>query len=462
MSKPLQNPLHPKAAKQLESYLEELIINPTFEYEPQNDEDLGMWMWTHFVFHEPPLEKIERLIPNPDHVNGDDIESICYRVLVHLFKEKDIIRNKIPDWGEPSQMLGIYDTKDYIDNEFITIAKQILLDYLYRVPFEYTVFTPFPQDILPDFNPFVISDRMKLIKVEYDSDGKNFPPLFAEHYEFKGELLSESKKVVDYLAIKIFGSGINSHRTVFRKALGTLKIFAAALHAMGVLEYQEYGSSNTDSSDSRRNCFIYPIDEHRKPPFLQEENTSVQINENEDDWNFLNRLRLNKSCLEPNQLELIAIERGKKKNSLEEKHKRFQQKLRSVRKLFLSTSDVEKMMEINRVKNALHWFFDGIADNNASFSFIKLTIALETLLGEPSAKKDIVQRLADRCSFLIATDAVERKKIKKDFISTYDVRSKIIHEGKAQLNKNDIIHYNNMEKFVREALAREIDSLPDA
>ncbi len=345
MSKPLQNPLHPKAAKQLESYLEELIINPTFEYEPQNDEDLGMWMWTHFVFHEPPLEKIERLIPNPDHVNGDDIESICYRVLVHLFKEKDIIRNKIPDWGEPSQMLGIYDTKDYIDNEFITIAKQILLDYLYRVPFEYTVFTPFPQDILPDFNPFVISDRMKLIKVEYDSDGKNFPPLFAEHYEFKGELLSESKKVVDYLAIKIFGSGINSHRTVFRKALGTLKIFAAALHAMGVLEYQEYGSSNTDSSDSRRNCFIYPIDEHRKPPFLQEENTSVQINENEDDWNFLNRLRLNKSCLEPNQLELIAIERGKKKNSLEEKHKRFQQKLRSVRKLFLSTSDVEKMMD---------------------------------------------------------------------------------------------------------------------
>ncbi len=456
MTRHLPNPLHPQAAKQLESYLDELITNPTFEFECMEED--GSDMETIFVFHEPPIEKIEKLIPHRVYVDGDVIQSVCSSVLKYLFREKDIIRKKNPNFYDDGDGT-IFETKDYVDKKFVITARQILLDYLYNnVSFEYNVFALLPWVFLPDNEPFVISEEIKMVQIKLDLNNKNFPRLFAEHHEYTSEPWNKDKDGDTYVAIKLYGPGINSQVTVFRKALGTLKILTAALYAMGVLACRDYPGSRLDPSDS---FFIYPLEEHRKPPFLpQEPVMSVIMAEIESD--FINRLHLNRSCLEPNQLELAAIESGKKKDSPSEKHKRLQQKLSPVRKLFTFTSEIDKMVEINRVRNALHWYFDGIADFNASFSFIKLTIAIETLLGEPNAKKDIVQRLADRCSFLIATDAIERKKIKKDFIAAYDVRSKIIHEGKAQLDKNDTIHHINMEKFLREALFREIDSLPNA
>ncbi len=61
MTRHLPNPLHPQAAKQLESYLDELITNPTFEFECMEED--GSDMETIFVFHEPPIEKIRNSYP---------------------------------------------------------------------------------------------------------------------------------------------------------------------------------------------------------------------------------------------------------------------------------------------------------------------------------------------------------------------------------------------------------------
>lgn len=404
-----------------------------------------------------------------DYVDFDVIWSICDSVLGYLFKEREIVRTRIPNFGEPEHMDSeIYEIKDYIDMEFVATAKQMVLDYFNSAPFEYIFFAPLPQVFLPDNKPFVISEEVSLIKIEQDPESSDFPPLVTKWPpgHFSSHTLDDkdkSKEGIAYVCIKSYGTDINNHarQRKFRKARESLKVLTAALCAVGALVEDNYVTGRIiDPVDLRGHYFFYPSEEHRKPLFLEEEIAAVALTELE--WGFIDKLTLNNSFMEPNPLELAAMKSGKKENSPIEQHKRLEQKLKPIRKLYISHSQAEKKQEADRVKNALYWFFEGISNTNASFSFILLTIALETLLGEPSEKKDIVKRLADRCSFLIATDAIARKEIKKDFEAAYGVRSKIIHEGRTQFDEKEMMHYTNMRKFLTEALAREIDSLPDA
>lgn len=398
MSKPSQNPLHPKAVKQLESYLEELIINATFEYEVRDDG--GYDMWHLFLFYDPAMEKIKKLMSHLDYFDGDFIWEVCNPALTYLFNERDIVRTKIPNYDMPwDQMPEYYEIKEYIDKEFVATAKKMVLDYFLSAPFEYIFFAPLPQVLLPDNKPFAISEEVSLIKIDQDPNSNDFPPLVAKwppSYFSQNTLdgKDESKKEgISYVRIKLYGTDLTaqSRARIYKKARESLKILTAALCTVGALVENNYVTRRIiDPVDLRGCCFFYPSEEHRKPLFLEQEIAPITLTELE--WDFIDKLTLNNSFLEPNPLELAAMKSGKKKNSPMEQHKRLEQKLRPIMKLFVSHSQDEKKREADRVKNALYWLFEGISNSNASFSFIFLTIALETLLGEPSEKKDIVDR----------------------------------------------------------------------
>jgi hypothetical protein len=67
----------------------------------------------------------------------------------------------------------------------------------------------------------------------------------------------------------------------------------------------------------------------------------------------------------------------------------------------------EVLSEIERVRTGLEWFFNGLSNDNQTFSYVQLAIAFEALLGEGG--NNIVDRLSDRCAYLVATGLSPKK-----------------------------------------------------
>jgi hypothetical protein len=115
--------------------------------------------------------------------------------------------------------------------------------------------------------------------------------------------------------------------------------------------------------------------------------------------------------------------------------------------------------EVEPVRTALEWFLAGIMNTNKTPSFIQLTTAMEALLGDPRGKKEITDRLSDRSAYLISTNPLERSRIKKEIEKAYDIRSRIVHTGTVDLKAEDALYWDLLQRYLKNALLQEIDSL---
>jgi len=64
--------------------------------------------------------------------------------------------------------------------------------------------------------------------------------------------------------------------------------------------------------------------------------------------------------------------------------------------------------------------------------------------------------IANRCSFLLGTNQVEREKIRIDFEKIYDIRSQIIHTGKLMTYKEEAYYVLRMEELLTNSINTEI------
>lgn len=111
----------------------------------------------------------------------------------------------------------------------------------------------------------------------------------------------------------------------------------------------------------------------------------------------------------------------------------------------------------NSLKRALEWSFDSMTNqSDFTLSFMQLSIALEAILG--GEKEDaIVNRLSDRCAYLIGRNLTERKEIRKKFKNFYDVRSDLVHGRTKLLTKNHREHYEWGRQTLNEVLISELN-----
>ncbi|WP_250633507.1 HEPN domain-containing protein [Pinirhizobacter soli] len=85
------------------------------------------------------------------------------------------------------------------------------------------------------------------------------------------------------------------------------------------------------------------------------------------------------------------------------------------------------------------WLFDSYATDDPLLSFISASVVSEILLGDKltSEKTGVTDLLANRCAYLISESHSERQKALKDFKEIYDVRSRIVHQGKRTLSGDE-------------------------
>lgn len=130
------------------------------------------------------------------------------------------------------------------------------------------------------------------------------------------------------------------------------------------------------------------------------------------------------------------------------------EKLNNIKKLFNSNG-----LEARRVKTALEWFFQGLLNDNKTFSYVQYAIALEALFGDPN-HNNVQQRISDRCAFVLAENSAERNRVKKEIEAIYEVRSRIVHDGNRNLNNEDLECYSSLGKYLQKALSKEMENLP--
>lgn len=350
-----------------------------------------------------------------------------------------------------------------------------LSDFLLTLPVEYEILIPLKRlaPLWPENEELRISENIKMLRMEggrQKSDYGNLMANFSKDSPFlesptqgtgkKGRVLPCG---LIYLSVRSWGYGY--HRVTspsFSSALTMMKIAIGSLIAHQVLfPVSSLADINktmivlNDVYDSLPNnqkglCYVYPRHEYEDSPF------SVRLPENL--WYSVSRLSLTGTGWRPSEFEKIQIESGKKTQTQGDGLRRLQRYVAPLQGLFPEDYDPlsPQFSDVERVRTAIQWFYEGVFNENKTFSFVQLAVALEALLGEPKRKTNIGERLADRCAFLVGETVDERKKIKKQIEEAYDARSKIVHEGHTALNDKDVPLYEGLKHYLMAALVKEI------
>lgn len=96
--------------------------------------------------------------------------------------------------------------------------------------------------------------------------------------------------------------------------------------------------------------------------------------------------------------------------------------------------------EHESVMRGAQWLFDGYCSGNNLLAFVQTMVAMEILLGEDKRATDLIglgNLLGNRCAFLIATSREERREVLENFQDAYEIRSRIVHEGKNRLSAGE-------------------------
>lgn len=112
---------------------------------------------------------------------------------------------------------------------------------------------------------------------------------------------------------------------------------------------------------------------------------------------------------------------------------------------------------------SIHWYGLGVKDKMKVDRFVKLVVALESLLlrKDDRLKK---QLLADRAAFILGMDKDGRKDIYELVERMYSLRGKIVHDGKYDVSEKDtltLIRLVGMLIFAMVGISKRVQSLTD-
>jgi len=106
---------------------------------------------------------------------------------------------------------------------------------------------------------------------------------------------------------------------------------------------------------------------------------------------------------------------------------------------------------------ASKWFLDSFVGDNEILSFVQAMISLEVCLIEKEYKEISLNKLiSNRCAYLIGDSHAARVTLIKEIEAIYDVRSKIVHQGKSILNANERYMFLKLQDICKRVILKEI------
>lgn len=110
---------------------------------------------------------------------------------------------------------------------------------------------------------------------------------------------------------------------------------------------------------------------------------------------------------------------------------------------------------------ASQWLFDSYSGRNELLSFVQTVVVMEILLGE-KAVSDLLglgELLRNRCAYLVSKSHKQREEILSEFKEIYDLRSRIVHRGKAKLTLNEKSLFSKLQWMCRRVIQEEVNLL---
>lgn len=137
-----------------------------------------------------------------------------------------------------------------------------------------------------------------------------------------------------------------------------------------------------------------------------------------------------------------------------------------IKKLILKAESSRNSME-NKLLDGIHWLGESIKPDTNNSKFVKISFALETLIGgEPKAEdlkvRGITAMLAERAAFIAGKDLDDRKAIDKGIRDNYKIRSNIVHGGRKGASLDDIDNFGRLVRRLALALLEMLAELGDA
>lgn len=332
---------------------------------------------------------------------------------------------------------------DLVDDKKLHQHVDEIIEELLSYPKSYQLFVPIPNILLPFDKPVMLSDSISMIKM--DEDLLLELPETKLSLEFSRELDMKHKPQKGIVYLCICFNGFVEIVSSKKKVLRTLKQLLAALIIGKIISTQTMLARDTKELELSHN-------------FLLSENkgTTFKTNSFFSEASFLNQIFLDEGFANLLNEQSTAED----KTSIFEKHIGNM----NLYRLFSSNINLveDESKEIERIKTSLEWYFDGLVNQNETFRFILFATSIEALLGDPKKTEGVAvtEQLSDRCAFLTAKNSAERATIKKNFKKAYDVRSKIIHQGKSRLDDTEKESLTFLQDTLGKAIKKEIEHLP--
>jgi len=141
-----------------------------------------------------------------------------------------------------------------------------------------------------------------------------------------------------------------------------------------------------------------------------------------------------------------------------------QHQLELINKLILKTEDSRSNME-NKLLDGIHWLAEAAKPDTNRARFVKIGVALETLIGgEPKKDENLKVRgitamLAERAAFIAGNDLDDRLAIDGNVRSHYGKRSGIVHGDKRDVSLTNINEFGILVRRVALSLLEKLDKL---
>jgi len=112
-----------------------------------------------------------------------------------------------------------------------------------------------------------------------------------------------------------------------------------------------------------------------------------------------------------------------------------------------------------RTRSSARWYLDSFSRTTGAIQrIVSATISIESLLGDKkqAEKLGLTSLLANRLAYLVGHSASHRDDIIRQFERLYDVRSHIVHSGKATLEASEKTTLTDLQELTWYALKRQI------
>lgn len=112
-------------------------------------------------------------------------------------------------------------------------------------------------------------------------------------------------------------------------------------------------------------------------------------------------------------------------------------------------------------RSSARWYLDSFAETKGLLQIVQAAIALEILLGdrEEAELVGIGALLGNRLAYMVGQTPSDRRRVLSEFKKLYDIRSRIVHSGKATLNDEERDALSRLQDFAQRALHEQIYGL---